>query len=166
MQQAPHFPAGSQHDAAECLMYLLHTVDNGRMQQRVCGAHAAVSVEGMILCCAAEDAQVSREAPPVSMSAMIIASLTGESALVSAPLALVLRVENIYEQNEDYFAVDARADWGEAEIECTVKEDAEQCPRYRVEAYVAHVNAGEVPAQERMQSGHYVAYIHVLGTWV
>ena len=141
-------------------MHLLQSVDNGTMQQRVCGAYAAVSVENMILCRAEAEAQVSREAPPVSMAAMIASSLTDERALLSAPLALVLRVENIYEQNDNYFAVDARADWSVAEFDCTVLADAEQCPRYRVEAYVANINNAAVLAQERMRSGHYVAYIH------
>ena len=43
-----HFAGGTQQDAAECLMHILLATDHGGMQQRVCGANAAVSVESMI----------------------------------------------------------------------------------------------------------------------
>ena len=52
------FAVGAQHDAAECLMHLLLGIDRGEMQKRVCGANAVASVESMILCEIAEDAQV------------------------------------------------------------------------------------------------------------
>ena len=53
------FAAGSQQDAAECLMHLLLGIDGGEMQKRVCGANAVASVESMILCEIADDAKVS-----------------------------------------------------------------------------------------------------------
>ena len=105
------FPGGVQQDAAVCLMHLLQAVDGGRMQQRVCSALAAASLENMILCRASTEAQVSRDAPPVSMGQMLTASLTDEQGLSEDPAALVLRVENIYEQSDQYFAVDAQAVW-------------------------------------------------------
>ena len=98
---------GRQQDAAECLMHLLQAIDGGRMQQRVCKSHAAASVEGMILCKASEEAQVSREAAPVSMANMLTTALTVEQALREDPATLIVRVENIYEQNDAYFSVDA-----------------------------------------------------------
>ena len=52
------FAAGTQQDAAECLMHILLSVDQGNMQRRVCGANAAASVESMILCEIADEAQV------------------------------------------------------------------------------------------------------------
>ena len=53
------FAVGTQHDAAECLMHLLLGIDRGEMQKRVCGANAVASVESMILCEIADEAQVS-----------------------------------------------------------------------------------------------------------
>ena len=52
------FAPGSQQDAAECLMHLLLGIDGGDMQKRVCGASAVASVESMILCKVADEAQV------------------------------------------------------------------------------------------------------------
>ena len=52
------FAGGTQQDAAECLMHLLLSIDRGEMQQRVCGANAVASVESMILCEIADEAQV------------------------------------------------------------------------------------------------------------
>ena len=95
-----HFPGGTQQDAAECLMHLLQSVDQGNMQRRVCGAFAAMSVENMIHCPAAAEAQVSRDAPPVAMGNLLMGALTDEHAIQAAPPALVIRVENTYEQND------------------------------------------------------------------
>jgi hypothetical protein len=53
------FAGGTQQDAAECLMHILLSMDGGEMQRRVCGASAAASVESMILCRIADEAQVS-----------------------------------------------------------------------------------------------------------
>jgi hypothetical protein len=52
------FAAGTQQEAAECLMHILLSVGQGNMQRRVCGANAAASVESMILCEIADEAQV------------------------------------------------------------------------------------------------------------
>ena len=52
------FVLGTQQDAAECLMHLLLNIAGGDMQRRVCGANAAGSVESMILCEIADEAQV------------------------------------------------------------------------------------------------------------
>ena len=38
------FAAGSQQDAAECLMHLLLSTAQGNMQWRVCGANAVASL--------------------------------------------------------------------------------------------------------------------------
>ena len=37
--------------------------------------------------------------------------------------------------------------------------------RYEVAAFVSHIAAGDVPAMERMRSGHYVAYVNKGGQW-
>ena len=59
-------------------MRILEYADRGGMQLRVCGAGAATNVEGMILCRASEDAQVSRAGAPVSMAAVLQTPPTGD----------------------------------------------------------------------------------------
>jgi hypothetical protein len=159
------FAGGRQQDAAECLMYFLQAVDGGRMQGRVCKSYAAANIESMILCRASEEAQVSREAAPVSMASMLIASLTGEQALQEAPPALIVRVENIYEQNDEYFFIDALVSWDATRLELTVMGDDNNTVVYKVSGYVAHIYHGDVDARQRMSSGHYVAYMNMDDTW-
>ena len=159
------FSGGAQQDAAECLMHVLQAVDGGRMQQRVCGAYAAASLENMIMCRTQPEAQVSRDAPPVRMGEMLISALTDEQGLGEDPPALVIRVENIYEQSNEYFAVDAQAAWDFEHLDVTVLGRADTTATYRVTGYVAHVHSGEADAMQRMRSGHYVAYLHVDGEW-
>jgi hypothetical protein len=159
------FAGGIQQDAAECLMHLLQSVDGGRMQQRVCGAYAVASLENMILCRTTAEAHVSRNAPSVSMGQMLVAALTDDQAMQEDPAALVVRVENIYEQQEQYFAVDAAADWDVDLLEFSMLGNEESIGTYRVAGYVAHVHNGDVDALQRMRSGHYVAYLHVGGVW-
>ena len=159
------FAGGAQQDAAECLMHLLQAVDVGRMQERVCGSLAASSVDGTILCRSAAEAHVSREAPPVSMANMLVGSLTDDQAMHEDPPALVVRVENIYEEDEQHFAVDALADWSVDSLELGVLGVASTTTIYAVAGYVAHVHTGEVEALQRMRSGHYIAYLHVGGAW-
>ena len=130
---------GRQQDAAECLMHFLEAVDGGRMQQRVCKSYAAATVQGMILCKASEEAQVSRDAPPVSMSNLLTTALTDEQALREDPPALIVRVENIYEQNEVYFSVDAAATWDATRLELTVMGREDTTVEYKVAGYVAHI---------------------------
>ena len=57
------FAGGTQQDAAECLMHLLLSIDQGRCQRRVCGALAALSVEGMIRCAGPTGLQVRGVVP-------------------------------------------------------------------------------------------------------
>ena len=52
------YAPGSQQDAAECLMHLILAIDGSEMQKRVCGANAVASVESMVLCEVADEAQV------------------------------------------------------------------------------------------------------------
>ena len=159
------FTGGVQQDAAECLMHLLLSIDQGRMQGRVCGANAVASVESMILCEIADEAQVARDAAPVSSNGLLMSSLTGDQAIAESVPALVVRVENMYEHAGDYFTVDARADWAGFPIELTVRNAPNRGPQYVVAGYVAHVSDPAVSAQRRMRSGHYVAYIHLEGKW-
>ena len=158
------FAGGSQQDAAECLMHLFLSVDQGRMQARVCGASAVASVESMILCDVSDEAQVAADAPPV-LASMIVASLTGDSAIAEAPRALVIRVENVYEHGGQYFAVDARADWAGFPVELTVREAPDLQPQYTVACFVSHISDRATDARRRMRSGHYIAYVQCEGHW-
>ena len=160
-----NFTGGSQQDAAECLMHILMSVDGGSMQRRVCGANAVAAVENMLLCQVDVDAQVSHNAAPVDMSAMLARSLVGDQAIAQAAPALVLRIENIYEAGGEYFSVDAAADWSGNVIEVTVRDAPERHPRYAVAGYVAHVSDANVDARRRMCTGHYVAYVQSAGSW-
>ena len=161
--QPPGFRPGRQQDAAECLMRILECADHGGVRRRVCGACAATSVEGMVHCCAAEEAQVGRGAPPVSMAAMLQASLTGEQALREASEAVVLRVENMYEQDGHIFAVDVRADWRDTVFPVSVLDGG--AVAYEVAALVQHRGTSGAPALQRMRGGHYVAYVNKSGRW-
>ena len=114
------FLGGTQQDAAECLVDVLKYVDEGRMQQRVSGAHAVASLESMIHIQTTAEMQVSSEAPTVCMASLIQKSLTGEQSILQATSALVFRVENVYEQGDQHFVVDARADWSQQDVEITV----------------------------------------------
>ena len=87
------------------------------MRRRVCGAVSATNVEGMILCRAGEDSQVSRDAGPVQMSSILQTCLKDAEVLKAHPSALVLRIENLYQQDGEFFSVDVLADWGVAELE-------------------------------------------------
>ena len=146
-------------------MHLLLSIDQGQMQRRVCGANAVASLESMILCEIADEAQVARDAAPVPINGLLMSSLTGDQAIAESVPALVVRVEHIYEHAGDYFTVDARADWAGFPIELTVRNAPNRGPQYVVAGYVAHVSDPAVSAQRRMRSGHYVAYIHLEGKW-
>ena len=159
------FPGGVQQDAAECLMHILLAVDGGRMQQRVCGAYAVASVENMILCSAAAEAQVSREAHAVQMSDLLVASLTGDSALREHPPAVLVRVENTYEQHGQHFSVDARAAWNTSSLPLTLLDQPGVSMPYDVAGYVAHIHNGDADAMQRMKSGHYIALVCAQGVW-
>ena len=62
--------------------------------------------------------------------------------------------------------MEARADWSITNIELTVLGNAEGTRMYRVTGFVAHKHDGDVSAKQRMQSGHYIAYVHNLGVCV
>ena len=97
------FSGVTQQDAAECLMHIAMATDSGRMQHRVCGACAAVSPESNAVCQPVPEASESRDAPPVSVVNMLVGSLADERPIQTAPLALVVRAENDYEQGEHMF---------------------------------------------------------------
>ena len=103
----------------------------------------------MVHCCAAEEAQVGRGAPPVSMAAMVQAALTGDQAIRDASEAVVLRVENMYEQDGNFFAVDARADWRATVFPVSILDGG--AVSYEVVAVVQHRAATGAPALQRMR---------------
>ena len=51
------------------------------------------------------------------MQNLLVTSLTGDNAIADAVPALVVRVENIYEAGDQYFAVDASADWSGSPVD-------------------------------------------------
>ena len=80
--------------------------------------------------------------------------------------ALMTRVEPMCDLGIQYYvAVGARADWSIDEIEFTMLGSAESPPKYRIAAYVAHLNDSSCPARQRMRSGHYIAYAKSQGKW-
>jgi hypothetical protein len=135
------FDGGRQQDAAECLMHILLSVDQGRMQQRVCGANAAAAVASMVMCAAQDAAQISRDAPPINIAELLVASLTDDQAIASVCEALIVRVENIYEAGDEYFSVDAQADWSNISIPLSLRNRPNVQATYRVAGFVAHMNS-------------------------
>ncbi len=76
---------------------------------------------------------------------------------------MIVRVENLYQQGDNMFAVDARADCGNTR--CPVSVTGGDAVDYDVVAFVQHVAAPGAPALQRMRSGHYVAYVNKAGRW-
>ena len=146
-------------------MRILMAVDGGEMQRRVCGANAAASLEGMLLCPADESAQVSRASGVVDMAALVMSTLTGEQAIAEATSALVVRVDNVYEVEGEFFSVDARADWSRTTFGVIVRDAPDSVPQCTVAAYVAHLAGEDVSGSQRMRGGHYVAYVLSGGAW-
>ena len=109
--------------------------------------------------------QASRNASPVSITALLASSLTGDQAIADAAPALVARVENIYEAGGEYFAVDVSADWAGGPFELTVRDAPDRHPHYAVAAFVAHLGDSALDARRRMRSGHYIAYVQCEGHW-
>ena len=109
--------------------------------------------------------QVAIGSSPVAMTELLVSSLTGDRAIAEAAPALVVRVENIYEAGGEYFTVDAKARWSSEPFAVTVRDDPDQCPRYVVAGYVAHMRGEGVDALQQMRSGHYIAYVYCGGVW-
>ena len=55
------------------------------------------------------------------MRSLLLGALTGNQAIAAPVQALVVRIENIYESGDEYFAVDVDADWCEISFELTVR---------------------------------------------
>ena len=72
------------------------------------------------------------------MRNLLVTSLTGDNAIAAAVPALVVRVENIYEAGDQYFAVDANADWSGGPVELSVRDASDRRPQYDVAGFVAH----------------------------
>ena len=110
-------------------------------------------------------AQVSRDGPPVSMVGLLVSSLTEDQGILEAAPAIVVRVENVYQQGNDYFSVDARADWSIDSMELSVVGAPDRRPTYRIVAFVSHESNASADARARMRSGHYVAYARYEDCW-
>ena len=159
------FPGGVQQDAAECLMHILQSADGGNLRRRLCGGLLALNVEGMLLCRVPAAAHTSHEGPLVNMANELKSALIDDQGLDAAPLVLVIRVENTYEEAGLAFAVDAKADWSVVDIAVSILGRPEAQPTYTVTGFIAHEHHGNVEAAQRMRSGHYKAYLHNSGIW-
>ena len=79
------------------------------MGERQCRTHAEAVDGSVVLCYTSEVAQVSQKGPLLDMPSLLIEAATGEQALCVPPPAVVLRIENTYEQGDESFWVDAKA---------------------------------------------------------
>jgi hypothetical protein len=114
-EYAPHFAAGQQNDAEECLGEILNAAE---LRGELCGMAAGAAAHGGVVMCELDEAaRVSARAAPVDIQGLLVQTLTGDKALGQAPPLLLLRVENIYNVGGEDFYVDARASWPSAPID-------------------------------------------------
>ena len=83
---------------------------------------------------------------------------TGDRCLNQAPDALVIRIENTYEQGGEHFWVDLDVKWPSDSCTLTVNNDAQPYVDYDVQSYLVHRPQKELPVSEGRKSGHYLAY--------
>ena len=156
---------GSQQDAAEFLTQIFGSVDHGQMAASVCGATAASHAEHVIMVRAPEEALVSSNTVPVSMANMLLGALCDDQLIAGSPDALVLQIANSYEAGGELFPVDVRVDWGGGPMTLSPTDSAGETCQYAVSGLVCHLADTSTPVVARMRSGHYVAYLHVQGSW-
>ena len=156
------FNLGRQHDAAECLRQLLHYAGLG---QRLCDTQAEVADGGVVICYTPEAAQVSEAAVAIDARTLLLEATTGDGGLKRAPPALIIRINNIYEQGGEEFWVDARVEWPNEALTITIGNDAEPEVEYDVQACLVHRHADGAPVSRGMRSGHYVAYFRQGAAW-
>ncbi len=71
----------------------------------MCASGAYADDGGALLCYTPEAAQVNALAAAVNIAAQLLEATTGDRALQVGPQALVLRIENIYEEAGDVSGV-------------------------------------------------------------
>ena len=156
------FALGRQQDAAECLRQLLCY---SPVLGSLCDSGAA-AVDGSVLLCYTPDAaRVARAASAVDMQALLLEATTGETALERSPDALMLRIENTYEEGGELFWVDALAKWPDGPYPITTKEAVQAQRDYDVQAYLVHRHDAGADVSSGVRSGHYVAYFKCDDAW-
>ena len=156
------FTLSRQQDAAECLRHLLQYTGLGH---RHCDAHADMVDGSVVLSYTPEAAQVSVAAAAIDARALLLEATTGDGGLKHAPAALVIRINNIYEQGIDEFWVDARVEWPKEALTVTIDNHAAPQAQYVVQSYLTHRREEGVSVSRGMRSGHYVAYFQHDGSW-
>ena len=101
----------------------------------------------------------------VDMRALLLEAVTGETALEQSPEALVVRLENTYEEGGELFWVNVDAKWPEEPYPITTKESGQAQTEYIVQAYLVHRRAAGAGVAQGMRSGHYIAYFKRSGQW-
>ena len=158
--QCSGFQGGRQEDAEECLRQLLKSIDDSYAARdyplpssRVFGASAEVGEVNIIRCSVSAEARVGALSNPIDMCDILEKSFRGDLALQSAPPALLVRMENVYDEVAAYYHVDVRAKWGR--VTCDLACGHGSTVRYQVAALVVY----------RRGERHYVAFIHSDNTW-
>ena len=156
------FNLGRQQDAAECLGHLLQYTGLG---QRLCDSHSELVEGSVVLSYTPESAQVSGAAAAIDARALLLEATTGDGGLKLAPAVLAIRINNIYEQGDDAFWVDAQVDWPKEALTLTIANDAAPQAEYVVQSYLVHRRDEGASVSLGMRSGHYVAYFQHGASW-
>ena len=181
-RQSLTFAVGRQQDAHECLRHILQYTGLG---QEFCDCQAQVADGSVVICFAPEVAQISAESGPLDAKALLLEATTGDGALGKGAQALIIRLENTYEQGGDKFWVDAEVEWPEDSLTLTVANDEEPQVEYDVQGYLVH-KPPQFSKEEKEQedlgqyhrllearrrafegrnSGHYIAYFKHGAAW-
>ena len=78
---------------------------------------------------------------------------------------LAIRINNIYEQGEEEFWVDAQVDWPKEALTLTIANEAAPEAEYVVQSYLVHRRDEGASVSQGMRSGHYVAYFQNGASW-
>ena len=159
-----------QQDAQEILSFLMVSCTMGLDPM----LPDVVSQDGVILCGLTDDARVSGLEAPVDILGLILTSLSDGFALIHAAPLLIMRLENIYDDGDGEYFVDARGHWPQGDIDLSpclrgddgVAAQARTCPAatYTLRDFIAHLHSPG-PPQHGMRGGHYIAYTCREGTW-
>ena len=158
--QCPGFQGGRQEDAEECLSQLLKSIDGSYAacdhplpSSRVFGAPAEAGEANIIRCPVSAEVRAGALSNPIDMCDTLEKSFRGGLVLQSAPPALLVRMENVYDEGNAYYHVDVKATW--SRVACDLTCGHGSTVRYRVAALVIY----------RRGERHYVAFIHSDNTW-
>ena len=158
--QCPRFQRGRQEDAEECLGQLLKSIDGSYAARdhplpssRVFGAPAEAGEVHIMRCPVSAEAQVSASSTSIDLCDALEKSFRGGLVVQSAPPALLVRMENVYDEGNAYYHVDVKVTW--SRVACDLTCGHGSTVRYRVAALAIY----------RRSERHYVAFIHSDNTW-